>query len=120
MRISDWSSDVCSSDLLFHEAPALAIPAIGRVRPVVHHAEGIPHVALVVDEEAPALQRTGGNAGAPAVVGVELEQERIVDRTRDLHRNAPVGSRIHFTLQIPVRVRHPDGSVSVRTLPLAT
>src|SRR3546814_4385474 len=87
MRISDWSSDVCSSDLherraLFHEAPALAIPAIDRVRPVVHHAEGIPHVALVVDEEAPGIQRTGGNTGDPAVVGVELEQERIVDRTR--------------------------------------
>src|SRR3546814_11671919 len=81
MRISDWSSDVCSSDL-FHEAPALAILAIGRVRPVVHHAEGIPHVALVVDEEAPGIQRTGSNAGDPAVVGVELEQERIRSEER--------------------------------------
>src|SRR3546814_393274 len=124
MRISDWSSDVCSSDLherraLFHEAPALAIPAIDRVRPVVHHAEGIPHVALVVDEEAPGIQRTGGNTGDPAVVGVELEQERIVDRTRDQHRLALVRQRIHDPVEVAVRGRDPAGAVDVRAVHVA-
>src|SRR3546814_15564148 len=78
VRISDWSSDVCSSDL-----------------------------------------RTGGNTGDPAVVGVELEQERIVDRTRDQHRLALVRQRIHDPVEVAVRDRDPAGAVDVRAVHFA-
>src|SRR3546814_4865493 len=33
MRISDWSSDVCSSDLLFHAADGRRRRAVGRGHP---------------------------------------------------------------------------------------
>src|SRR3546814_8730389 len=32
MRISDWSSDVCSSDLLFADAARMVIQPVGRPR----------------------------------------------------------------------------------------
>src|SRR3546814_5708877 len=38
MRISDWSSDVCSSDLCAVRRPALAHPAVRRAR--LHAAAG--------------------------------------------------------------------------------
>src|SRR3546814_1909458 len=64
-------------------------------------------------------QRTGGNTGDPAVVGVELEQERIVDRTRDQHRLALVRQRIHDPVEVAVRARDPAGAVDVRAVHVA-
>src|SRR3546814_8951641 len=80
MRISDWSSDVCSSDLArVHREPA-AIDGSQRQRPSVGHAEAgaggevAQHVDLVVDvvvgaakhgrAARAAAERPGNDAGA--------------------------------------------------------
>src|SRR3546814_5696240 len=58
MRISDWSSDVCSSDLLADrgavvaQRPEIGIGGIGRVEPVVERehvagAAGIGRIGIV-------------------------------------------------------------------------
>src|SRR3546814_20400334 len=42
MRISDWSSDVCSSDLLTH-------PLVDRVRRDIHQTRNLLGVLLLID-----------------------------------------------------------------------
>src|SRR3546814_15803897 len=62
MRISDWSSDVCSSDLL---GDLLADAGEGAV---LGHLVGPPAVAQVVDE---VVGRLGGDLVEVAVVHLE-------------------------------------------------
>src|SRR3546814_13906378 len=88
-------------------------------RSVVHHAEGVPHVALMVDEEASGIQRAGSNPGDLAVVDVELEQECVVDRTRDQHRIALARQRIHDPVEVAVRDHHAAAPVDVRRIQVA-
>src|SRR3546814_2269993 len=93
MRISDWSSDVCSSDLL--EAGAVEGAADGADA-AVHHVRRRDHVAAgarlhqrlvaqhldrLVIEDAPVAQQA---VVAVAVVGVE----------RDIADDADVGQRV--------------------------
>src|SRR3546814_7802842 len=53
MRISDWSSDVCSSDLMTAQTPDVTEPATGE--PEARSAEEAPLAAPVPDpERAPA------------------------------------------------------------------
>src|SRR3546814_4617776 len=69
MRISDWSSDVCSSDLLGQE-PSVGRKAIRQVRAVeiaLHHRAGADH-------DAPDLARRNK---AQCVVDQRSEERRV-------------------------------------------
>src|SRR3546814_10586581 len=83
MRISDWSSDVCSSDLVDIAKPGMAFAA----RPVVH----------VVEELAAALARPGCRNGAhdaPALHDAgeqpEARSTEMIGDVDDLYRVAQV------------------------------
>src|SRR3546814_10229933 len=67
MRISDWSSDVCSSDLAQHAAPCRRRPARREPLPV-GHAEDPVHVLL----EAAAIV----GVGERRTVGHRLRPDR--------------------------------------------
>src|SRR3546814_6424877 len=68
MRISDWSSDVCSSDLRMH--PALEIPVAGE-----HRADGeVLGLDGVVDRLG---QRAGVADAGGAAIADEVEAERV-------------------------------------------
>src|SRR3546814_17459189 len=78
MRISDWSSDVCSSDLMARPEPAHAVRAA---------VEGI--ISEIVEEEAkdprppPAFERDS-----------DVEQTELIDPHRHAdHRRADEGAR---------------------------
>src|SRR3546814_5895460 len=42
MRISDWSSDVCSSDLMLLDGVANGIPVLASLREAIAHAGAVP------------------------------------------------------------------------------
>src|SRR3546814_1636552 len=71
MRISDWSSDVCSSDLLVPPIGALARPAGDRGHVV--EAEGQQHRLLQPLVDLPALRPLLGD---PIVAGIEAGERR--------------------------------------------
>src|SRR3546814_19228428 len=61
MRISDWSSDVCSSDLTllgFRTARTAALPALGPLHLAMLRAAGLPVPADAAENAKPALLRT--------------------------------------------------------------
>src|SRR3546814_19215579 len=73
MRISDWSSDVCSYDLLVRHEPALRRLALAGQRQALAHAEAL---LFVDDGQAQAKefnvildQRLGAHHQLPAAVG---------------------------------------------------
>src|SRR3546814_13726669 len=84
MRISDWSSDVCSSDLLFDErTPHIEMKSFHRsidadLKPV----PGWP------DEQAKA----GNDRASRHVVGFELDPHRIAE----MHDDKMVIGRLHL------------------------
>src|SRR3546814_1565623 len=73
MRISDWSSDVCSSDLRpaahAHQAPATQIPLPRRAS--THRARNASPTASV-DRVAPATPHRAGLAGRPHPLANEI------------------------------------------------
>src|SRR3546814_7633848 len=88
MRISDWSSDVCSSDLISHAEEALLPPAGEgldslRLRAATPHREGEyhQHDKDRHDDERPAWPLATGAARRRLRAGV-----RIHDRKRRLGR----------------------------------
>src|SRR3546814_12389855 len=100
MRISDWSSDVCSSDLVAHQRPdiedaAVGIPAIGATAIAQHAVDRTVEIDQV-RENMPILHRTGdiftgnvGPAGAIPLRGFLLELPQLyqhVDRRRSEER----------------------------------
>src|SRR3546814_2258045 len=60
MRISDWSSDLCSSDLV---CPQLA----GVAQPIARRLIQIAHLGIGVGEDDPGLVRIGEALRVPAV-----------------------------------------------------
>src|SRR3546814_16860168 len=87
MRISDWSSDVCSSDLtvLVHierEQRHAGNRAVHMIpRPMVVQRAGVE----IIDEHAPARSAGKAHAGAakvglPAVERAERRAQRVADR----------------------------------------
>src|SRR3546814_15913322 len=91
MRISDWSSDVCSSDLILEDVAevAAAAPAVhlraGQEETVV--LPGADGVRQRLPEARPAgaavvlvLRRIGGEVAAPAVVEAGRSEERRVGK----------------------------------------
>src|SRR3546814_3017723 len=77
MRISDWSSDVCSSDL------DIAFPARHHViimeRPAVDRA---PRPPLIFDDKLLAFEKIARAEGAVAVEGAEYQIGRASCRER--------------------------------------
>src|SRR3546814_16410158 len=74
MRISDWSSDVCSSDLRDHDVGLAVLDlvaqlAFGIERAVVHH----PAAGLEDGEEADHVMRRVGQEQADMHAGTDAE-----------------------------------------------
>src|SRR3546814_11723943 len=85
MRISDWSSDVCSSDLFTlrarHVFPVAAIEALDRLRPLPDRRANAVHRSvaaadhddiLVLGVQAAVLKLGHGIAKADAVGGSQI------------------------------------------------
>src|SRR3546814_3642810 len=87
MRISDWSSDVCSSDLLAR--PAGAVLARGAVGRAFVAGVAAPAVAAAQKDEPFALFRQVGEQAAILVVGEDLGPDRHLD---DQFRAARTGA----------------------------
>src|SRR3546814_14999419 len=83
MRISDWSSDVCSSDLLLETGPggiADTTNVIPRPRLTAITPIGIDHVAFLGDTIARIAVSKAGiiKPGVPCVVGPQPEEAMAV------------------------------------------
>src|SRR3546814_16495627 len=98
MRISDWSSDVCSSDLLrttrqeYHGRIARALAAQGDVAPEVlaQHFAGAGAIPEAVRYRRPAGEeedRKGVVKGKSVSVRVDLGGRRIIKKNR-IHKIA--------------------------------
>src|SRR3546814_14851613 len=98
MRISDWSSDVCSSDLLLADALHLVAVAVGELRPALggqalHPADParIELTAEVVVEEFLAVDAAAlGHAQHLALVGQQaaVQAVELVDKLLPIGRAA--------------------------------
>src|SRR3546814_6784103 len=103
MRISDWSSDVCSSDLVVDVRVAVAeiVPEgeIDRVEGAVGHAVGAPG---------------GADVPAPAAIGIATHphEEALVPRLAVLHRLEAVPVREDVLHQVVLRLRR-IGAITV-------
>src|SRR3546814_14467188 len=83
MRISDWSSDVCSSDLLEREHAQLAGAVLGQeglvaldvevAREILNAACALPAAMLRLDEFEPRFQPVIVEGGADRIVFLEFE-----------------------------------------------
>src|SRR3546814_13102738 len=111
MRISDWSSDVCSSDLLVEALRAIArrhdqalVPQAGIVEPALQAGQvqsgdvavGHHDDAVASQHRSHQLARLGPDGGADDDVVAALA-ERDAEGLRGLHwtalRRPPAGSR---------------------------
>src|SRR3546814_5030534 len=94
MRISDWSSDVCSSDLAIKEARKLGIPVIAVVDtnydpalvdyPIPGNDDAIRAVQLYASAAADAVLE--GKAAAPNVASVREEEFADADGDKPARR----------------------------------
>src|SRR3546814_16701817 len=87
MRISDWSSDVCSSDLVAELGIGNAVQFAGRV----DVAQWLPRIDLIVltslSEAQPLVILEGGACGVPVVApDVGSCREMIEGRTPTVDR----------------------------------
>src|SRR3546814_5926884 len=71
MRISDWSSDVFSSDLILGQHDRRELQPAGAADIIVHIVDEIPERVLADHDEARA-----GDADARKIVGDEGERQR--------------------------------------------
>src|SRR3546814_2953873 len=83
MRISDWSSDVCSSDLQRVECPRRSVEVEVEIFPGDRHAKTVAlaqapeRIGIVAERnrEEDAVQHTGGVAAEGTAVDVERGAE---------------------------------------------
>src|SRR3546814_10031188 len=69
MRISDWSSDVCSSDLLGPQGDAGAVEIRKIAGAHIDRAKAGPHVAPVEQVEIDVNAQRGGKRGGVVEIG---------------------------------------------------
>src|SRR3546814_16783618 len=79
MRISDWSSDVCSSDLLGKAR------ARQRDVPLQHQREAPPHLGARLADS----NRAGHIGGAVGILAAGIQQEQLALAERAVARCAP-------------------------------
>src|SRR3546814_15610432 len=85
MRISDWSSDVCSSDLIGGELAARALRKADDRRVGVQHLQSLHDLGIGRDH--PALELRRAEAARPAI-----EQLHRLDPLLDLARQVSHGN----------------------------
>src|SRR3546814_13752138 len=80
MRISDWSSDVCSSDL-FQVRLGLDVLRATCARKIELHRRPLPHLAVDADMAAGLLGKAINHAEAKArALALRLRRERSEER----------------------------------------
>src|SRR3546814_18044882 len=109
MRISDWSSDVCSSDLSIH-ADSLTGDGVTRGASVYTRADD------ATDHEAESLALRENKADQLAEGGAPAELDDVVSILADLESRAPPlhASRFPGLLADPPREGVPLGSPGLR------
>src|SRR3546814_20592916 len=80
MRISDWSSDVCSSDLSFSFAPRPAAPAPVAEESIEPEVQEVPFAAT--ETEAAPVDRKSVVEGKSVSVRVDLGGRRIIQKKK--------------------------------------
>src|SRR3546814_1547880 len=98
MRISDWSSDVCSSDLLAR--PAGAVLARGAVGRAFVAGVAAPAVAAAQKDEPFALFRQVGEQAAILVVGEDLGPDRHLDDQRSEEHTSELQSLMRISYAV--------------------
>src|SRR3546814_19924633 len=83
MRISDWSSDVCSSDLAHHEREAPAPAAAGAGR----HASTGPEYVLCAEDGESVAARPSPARPPPFLRGRAQTQQVRTEGNRRKHRS---------------------------------
>src|SRR3546814_8060425 len=84
MRISDWSSDVCSSDLLHHRGRALAVRCADAVRPGITAADH--HHMLARSADRAERRGAGFIIAGDALVLLGEEIHREMDARKQIGR----------------------------------
>src|SRR3546814_17058136 len=105
MRISDWSSDVCSSDLLGHRADAHAERRVAHVKmESEHHGHGggDDEQAQRGDDHAAAVEedRRCDVLGKSVSVRVDLGGRRIIKNQSQKYIRMPLQSHLNFMCEI--------------------
>src|SRR3546814_7119627 len=108
MRISDWSSDVCSSDLYLDAMRAKIAAVTARLGELTNH---VPGAEVVVKPVEPWLEASAGTAGyfAPSADG-SRPGILYVD-TRDM-RNLPIYELSALSYHEGVPGHHPEKVVT--------
>src|SRR3546814_12020658 len=85
MRISDWSSDVCSSDLLedFLRIMEHRGRGIERQRPARHHLRIVPALALGIADRHHMVDRKSVVSGKSVSVRVDVGGRRIINKKQN-------------------------------------
>src|SRR3546814_11644127 len=80
MRISDWSSDVCSSDLLTQQAKAaLTTDANGELKPTTAFIDGVRKFALsVTDLDIDLIDRVNPFSATYAVLAKAMDAKTLL------------------------------------------
>src|SRR3546814_11828732 len=118
MRISDWSSDVCSSDLADHHAGTGGVDRDARLlgRPLDDDARNaglLQALAQVLADAQVLMQQVRiGVVGKPAGIPGPVDSQPQADRMEFLthipvsyHSRNPTGSRLHGLTNLPDRPR---------------
>src|SRR3546814_6242831 len=84
MRISDWSSDVCSSDLAFHEIERLVDEAVGDLRARQPFDRALSELGALLPEPVGEVGRQDARAeafplGVTFVEAIGRRERRIAD-----------------------------------------
>src|SRR3546814_9667638 len=100
MRISDWSSDVCSSDLLVKDA-------IAQNAGIVHHRVELAEGAQGIFDDA------GGSGGVRNICGVD---DRLTARGADFRDDLLGGPGVAaFAVLRAAQIIHDDGCALARS-----
>src|SRR3546814_15024553 len=126
MRISDWSSDVCSSDLLEREHAQLAGAVLGQeglvaldvevAREILNAACALPAAMLRLDEFEPRFQPVIVDGGADRIVFLEFDMAIMRGRCADAHPLEPPAAGIDLAVYVQGTL---DDTESPRCLLLA-
>src|SRR3546814_8108184 len=103
MRISDWSSDVCSSDLCLGPSPPASRPG---ARPRPGAADGAGTAAGTRPRQVLWLRRCSGEPGGPVRVGLALAsaERRLGDAEDHRDRSEEHTSELQSLMRISYAV----------------